>query len=64
MKLINVKVLSDILSVKPKTIYYLVHKKAIPFIRIGKLVRFDKKEIQTWLENKKNAEVGGNPDES
>jgi excisionase family DNA binding protein len=64
MKLIDVKTLSEVLSVKPKTIYYLVHKKAIPFVRIQRLVRFDMEQIQMWVEHNKHNVEDGNHDES
>ena len=53
MKLIDIQALSTLLSVKPKTIYDWVHRNYIPYIKIGKLVRFDETEIKKWLENKK-----------
>ncbi|MGB3479914.1 MAG: helix-turn-helix domain-containing protein [bacterium] len=53
MKLINIKTLSELLSVRPKTIYDWVHRNEIPYYKIGHLVRFEYKEIQDWLNVKK-----------
>ena len=53
MKLIDIKTLSELLSVRPKTIYDWVHRKEIPFYKIGHLVRFNYKEITDWLNVKK-----------
>lgn len=54
MKLIDIHTLSLMLSVKPKTVYDWVHRGVIPYVKLGKLVRFDEKEIMRWIEKKKN----------
>lgn len=53
MRLIDVQILSSILSVKPKTIYDWISENKIPHFKLGKLVRFDEHEILKWLKNKK-----------
>lgn len=53
MKLIDIQTLSDLIAVKPKTIYDWIHKNYIPYVKIGRLVRFDENEIKKWLETKK-----------
>jgi len=40
----------EYLSIGRGTAYALVHKKRIPFVRTGGIVRFRKKEIDKWLE--------------
>lgn len=57
MKLIDIQMLATLLSIKPKTIYDWVHKGYIPFVKIGRLVRFDENEIKRWLETKKRAKA-------
>jgi excisionase family DNA binding protein len=47
----NIEDLSGYLKVKTKTIYAMVPD--IPHYRIGKLIRFKKAEIDTWLEHKR-----------
>jgi excisionase family DNA binding protein len=47
----DIEDLSHYLNVKVKTIYSMV--PAIPHYRIGKLIRFKKAEIESWLESKK-----------
>ena len=54
MKLIDIKTLSELLSVRPKTIYDWVHRNEIPYYKIGHLVRFNYKEIMDWLNAKKH----------
>uniref|UniRef100_A0A7V3RH52 DNA-binding protein n=1 Tax=candidate division WOR-3 bacterium TaxID=2052148 RepID=A0A7V3RH52_UNCW3 len=53
MKLIDIQTLSALLSVKTKTIYDWVHKAYIPYIKVGRLIRFDENEIKQWLEKKR-----------
>ena len=43
--------LSHYLKVKVKTLYAMIYD--IPHYRVGKLIRFKKKEIEAWMENKK-----------
>jgi excisionase family DNA binding protein len=46
LKLIDIQTLSDMIAVKPSTIYDWVHRKEIPYYKIGHLVRFDYKKKQ------------------
>ena len=50
---IDINQLSIKLGVNKMTIYSWVSKRQIPFYKIGKLVRFDKVEIEKWLLQKK-----------
>jgi excisionase family DNA binding protein len=43
--------LSSYLKVKVKTIYAMISD--IPHYRVGKLIRFKKQEIDSWMENKR-----------
>lgn len=52
MKLLNIKQLSEKLNVKPRTIYDWKYKRQIPFIKLGKLLRFDEEIIDKWLKKK------------
>lgn len=54
MRLFDIKQLSEILNVKPKTIYDWTHKGQIPYIKIGRLLRFDLNDIERWIRNKKH----------
>jgi len=54
LKLLDINQLSEMLSVKKKTIYDWVHKGFIPYIKLGKLLRFDPKDIEKWYERKKH----------
>jgi excisionase family DNA binding protein len=47
----DIEDLSHYLKVKVKTLYAMV--KEIPHYRVGKLIRFKKEEIETWMESKR-----------
>ncbi len=53
MKLMNITQLSEVINVKKKTIYDWTHKGLIPYIKIGRLIRFDINDIEKWLKYKK-----------
>ena len=52
-KLLTVKQLSNLLSVNPASVYKMVKRNEIPYIRAGKkCYRFDPEEIQRWKEQR------------
>ena len=51
-KLLNVDELSNILNIKKSCLYHLAAKRKIPSVKIGKHVRFYKRDIEGWLERK------------
>ena len=51
--LMKVAQVSEMIDVKEKTIYDWVHKRQIPHLKLGRLVRFDRSEIESWLSTKK-----------
>ncbi|MCB4791300.1 MAG: helix-turn-helix domain-containing protein [Elusimicrobia bacterium] len=48
--LLNIKELAQYLNVKVKAIYNMVYEKRIPKIKVGKLLRFNKTQIDAWLK--------------
>jgi excisionase family DNA binding protein len=52
-KLLNVKQLSNLLSIKPGTIRYYVSIGFLPHYKIRGLVRFSEKDVIEWLEKRK-----------
>ena len=53
MKLMDISQLSEMLNVKKKTIYDWVHKRQIPYIKLGHLLRFDPNDIEKWLKSRR-----------
>jgi len=48
-KLLTIDELAKALSVKKSTIYQWVHLGLIPYIKVGRLLRFKEGNIQKWL---------------
>jgi excisionase family DNA binding protein len=53
-RLLNIKELSQLLSVKQSTIYDWVHQGLIPYYKLNKLVRFRESEINEWLKKRRS----------
>lgn len=44
--------LSNFLKVKLSTVYYWTHINYVPHVKLGRLVRFRKSEIERWIKQK------------
>ena len=51
-KLLTVDELAQVLLVKKSTIYQWRHLGLIPYIKVGRFVRFREKDIQKWLSSR------------
>jgi excisionase family DNA binding protein len=51
-KLLTIEELSSLLGVEVSTLYIWTHRKVIPFIKLGKFIRFNESAIQTWLQER------------
>jgi excisionase family DNA binding protein len=49
--------LSEYLGLTKGTLYVWVCQRKIPFLKIGKLVKFDLEEIGDWLKDKRVKEL-------
>jgi len=53
-KLLNVKQASEILGIKPKTLYqWKWMKQHLPFVKVGKALRISEKDLFDFIERKK-----------
>ena len=52
-KLLSPQELSDVLSISIETVYAWTSQKRIPYIKMGRLVRFNMDEVNKWLERQK-----------
>lgn len=50
LKLITVKELSDIIRIKKSSIYSLVYKRQIPFVKIGSKTLFKLNDVEKFIE--------------
>lgn len=49
--LITVEELSELLRKKPRTVREMVYKGQIPYLKIGRSIRFDPNVIQDWIRD-------------
>ena len=47
----NINELSEYLDIKKSTLYSLVSNGDLPHYRIGRIIRFKRTDIESWLEN-------------
>jgi excisionase family DNA binding protein len=48
-RLVDIRVLADYLGISPDTGYTMVSQRRIPYVKIGRLLRFDLKAIDEWI---------------
>lgn len=60
-KLLTCKEVAEILGVKLSTIYKWTHMHQIPYVKIGKLLRFQSKVIEQWISENSKVENGRPP---
>jgi PTS system nitrogen regulatory IIA component len=51
--LMGIEELAAYLGVRTSTIYGWAHVRAIPYFKIGRLLRFKKSEIDRWINERK-----------
>ena len=49
-RFLGVAELSDYLGILKGTLYVWVCHKKIPYVKVGRLVKFDLRKIEKWLE--------------
>ena len=52
-KLLSPQELSEVLSISIETVYAWTSQKRIPFIKMGRLVRFNVDEVNKWLDRQR-----------
>jgi len=50
-KLLTARQVSDLLEVKVDTVYDWVSRGLIPYVKLGRLVRFKKQELFRWVDS-------------
>ena len=53
-KLVSVKELSEITGLSCSTIYTWVSQRRIPFVKVGRLTKFELEKIEKWLETNRH----------
>ncbi len=49
-RLMTAKQVSELVEVRPSTIYQWVHLGLIPYVKLGKCVRFKKADLLRWID--------------
>lgn len=49
-RLIDINELSEYIGLSKNTIYSWVSQRRIPFVKCGRLTKFDLKRIDSWIE--------------
>ena len=50
MRLIDINAAAERLGVTPRFIRRLVAERRVPYLKVGKFVRFDPTELDAWLD--------------
>jgi len=56
IKFLTIEQVAEMLQVTRTTIYNL-KKKGLPFIKIGKNIRFDQEEVVNWIKEKQQQTI-------
>jgi len=54
---IGVKEIAQYLGIKIDTVYGWIYMRKIPYHKLGRLVRFDLREIEGWMREKRVEEI-------
>lgn len=49
-RLMTAKQVSELIEVQPSTVYQWVHEGLIPYVKLGRCVRFKKDELFRWID--------------
>jgi excisionase family DNA binding protein len=49
-RLVDVKAVVELLGVKEKTLYSWVNQRKIPYVKVGRLLRFDLSKVEEWIK--------------
>ncbi len=54
-RLLGIGQVSQQIGVNIKTIYGWIHLRQIPYVKMGRLVKFDSGDIEKWIKTKKKS---------
>jgi excisionase family DNA binding protein len=49
-RLMTAKQVSELIEVNPSTVYHWVSEGFIPYVKLGKCIRFKKSELLRWID--------------
>ena len=48
-RLVGIKIVAKYIDVSIDTVYTMVSQRRIPFVKVGRLLKFDLKAIDAWI---------------
>ena len=48
-RLLDIKEVADYIGLSVHTLYTMVSQRRIPFVKMGRLTKFDREEIDKWI---------------
>ena len=48
--LLNIEETAELLNTTPRFVRRLVHERRVPYLKVGRFIRFDPAEIDAWLD--------------
>ncbi|MCL4322566.1 MAG: helix-turn-helix domain-containing protein [Deltaproteobacteria bacterium] len=48
-KLLKIKDVAELINLNENTIYQLIYRRKIPFVKLGRSVRFKESQILAWI---------------
>jgi excisionase family DNA binding protein len=49
-RLLDIKAASVYMGISPNTLYQWVSQRRFPFVKVGRLTRFDIRQLDLWIE--------------
>jgi len=59
-RLLKIKEAAALLNVNPRHLYVLVRQKKVPYVRVGKAIRFSIEALSEWAKKGADDEVHSN----
>jgi excisionase family DNA binding protein len=56
-RLLNIDAVAERLAVTPRHIRRLVAERRIPYLKVGRFIRFDPAEVESWLDGTRRPEL-------
>ncbi len=56
-RFLGIEELEAYLGISKNTIYFWVWQRKIPHLKLGRLIKFDLRELEPWLEEKRKKQM-------
>jgi excisionase family DNA binding protein len=56
-RLLDIDAVADLLAVTPRHIRRLVAERRIPYVKVGRFIRFDPADLESWLDGTRRPEL-------